>query len=88
MRTISGTSSTLPTINGDQPACWMPCVRQHRSSSGCTRSVWTAEELRPFLASAESDELSPLWLVATTTGLRRSELLGSRWQDLDLDLGS
>ncbi|MDP9363206.1 MAG: site-specific integrase [Chloroflexota bacterium] len=47
--------------------------------------TWTAEETRTFLAAAEADALHPLWSVAATTGLRRGELLGVRWRDLDLD---
>src|SRR5829696_6973491 len=46
---------------------------------------WTAEEARRFLAVAESDTYWPLWSLALATGLRRGELLGLRWQDLDLD---
>jgi integrase len=65
-----------------------PSARLARAARRRAMNVWTAEELRTFLASVESDELSPLWLLATTTGLRRSELLGSRWQDLDFDLGT
>src|SRR5207247_6828590 len=40
-----------------------------------------------FLAYAnEQDErLYALWVVAVTTGMRRGELLGLRWEDIDLD---
>jgi integrase len=51
------------------------------------RTVWNAEEARRFLATAESDTHRALWVVALATGLRRGELLGLRWQDLDLDAG-
>jgi integrase len=49
---------------------------------------WTAEEARRFLATAEADTYWPLWLLALKTGLRRGELLGIRWKDLDLDKGT
>ena len=35
-------------------------------------------------AHVDDDELYPLWTLAATTGMRRSELLGLRWRDLDL----
>lgn len=50
--------------------------------------TWTAEEARRFLAKAGTDTYWPLWLLALKTGLRRGELLGVRWQDLDLDRGT
>jgi integrase len=46
---------------------------------------WTAEEARRFLSAAEDDNYWPLWSLALATGLRRGELLGLRWQDLDFD---
>jgi integrase len=46
--------------------------------------TWTVEELRSFLEFAERDELYPLWVVLTTTGMRRGEGLGLRWSDIDL----
>lgn len=49
--------------------------------------VWSAEELRAFLAHAADDDLRPLWMVLATTGMRRGEALGLRWQDVDLDAG-
>lgn len=48
-------------------------------------SVWTAEELRRFLAHVADDRLFAAWLLVATTGMRRGELLGLRWRDLDLD---
>jgi integrase len=50
--------------------------------------VWTVAETRRFLAVAEQDHLWPLWLLAILTGLRRGELLGLRWQDIDWEGGS
>lgn len=47
--------------------------------------AWTAQELRAFLREAAGHRLFPaLWLLANT-GLRRSELLGLQWDDVDLD---
>jgi integrase len=36
---------------------------------------------------AAGDFYDPLWLLLLSTGLRRSEALGVRWHDLDLDRG-
>jgi integrase len=42
------------------------------------------EEARAFLDAARGDRLEALYVVAITVGLRRGELLGLRWTDLDL----
>ena len=47
--------------------------------------AWTAQQLQGFLRAAAGHRLFPaLWLISTT-GMRRSELLGLQWQDIDLD---
>jgi integrase len=46
--------------------------------------VWTKEELKKFLKSVRRDELYALWLMYTTTGMRRGEALGLQWSDVDL----
>lgn len=48
-------------------------------------SVWTPDQLRRFLECVRSDRLFAAWLRAATTGMRRGELLGLRWADVDLD---
>ena len=50
--------------------------------------TWNATDARAFLAKAKDDTYWPLWLLALKTGLRRGELLGVRWHDLDLDAGT
>ncbi len=49
--------------------------------------TWTAEEAKKFLAASETDTLHPLWYLALATGMRRGELLGLRWQDVDFTRG-
>jgi integrase len=54
-----------------------------RSIPKVEQQAWTAEELQRFLRTAAGHRLFPaLWLSAMT-GLRRSELLGLRWPDID-----
>lgn len=48
---------------------------------------FTEEESRALLAAAKGDRLEALYAVAITLGLRQGELLGLRWEDLDLDRG-
>jgi len=48
------------------------------------RPVWTPDELRTFLAAAEGDELFALYRLAALTGMRRGELCGLQWEDVDL----
>ncbi len=45
----------------------------------------TAQEAGRLLDVANGDRLEALYVLALTTGLRRGELLGLRWQDVDLD---
>jgi integrase len=49
--------------------------------------TWTAEQVGTFLASVRQDRLYAAWLLLATLGLRRGELLGLRWQDVDLANG-
>jgi integrase len=51
------------------------------------RRVWTGDQARTFLRAAEDDRLAALFRVALL-GLRRGELLGLRWSDLNLDAGT
>src|ERR671920_1174067 len=56
------------------------------------------EEMRPLsegeactfldVARASGDRFEPLYVLAITTGLRRGELLGLRWEDVDLERGT
>jgi integrase len=47
--------------------------------------VLLPDEVRAFLDAAREDRLEALYVVAVTVGLRRGELLGLRWTDLELD---
>ena len=51
-------------------------------------TVWSREELKEFLAATQGDRLYAMWVVLLTTGLRRAEVAGLRWSDVDLDPGT
>jgi len=51
--------------------------------SGEDMTTWTASELRTFLEAVESHRLYAALLLAATTGMRRGEVLGLRWSDID-----
>jgi integrase len=44
----------------------------------------SAEETRRLLAVACGDQLEALYVLAVTTGMRRGDLLGLKWSDVDL----
>jgi len=58
-----------------------------RSATHRPIKAWTADTLRRFLEATRDHELSALWMLIATTGLRRGEALGLRWSDVDLDTG-
>ncbi|MGA5642809.1 tyrosine-type recombinase/integrase [Streptomyces cinereoruber] len=51
-------------------------------------SPLTVHEARTLLASAQSHRLQALFELALRTGLRKGELLGLRWEDVDLNGGT
>jgi integrase len=48
--------------------------------------TWDADQVADFVRHPQDRELHDLWRVALGTGMRRGELLGLRWEDLDLDV--
>ena len=49
--------------------------------------VWTPEEAAQFLNVDQTDRLYPAFYLMLCLGLRRGELLGLRWSDIDLKAG-
>ncbi len=47
-------------------------------------NLWSMNELHRFLDSVRETHNYPLWLTLITTGIRRGEAMGLRWQDVDL----
>ena len=47
--------------------------------------TWSGEELATFLTFTAQDRDFPIYQLAAATGMRRGELLGLRWRDVELD---
>lgn len=59
------------------------------ASARSTRpKVWTADQLRAFLDFVADNRHLPAWIFLATSGCRRGECLGLKWDDLDLDAGT
>ena len=65
------------------PAARAKPPRSPRGTS--TMQFWTPEELARFLEHVRDHHWFPIWRLAAMTGMRRGEVLGLRWQDVDFD---
>jgi len=54
-----------------------------RAITKVEQEAWTAPQLRAFLRAAAGHRLFPAFWLSAVTGMRRNELLGLRWTDLD-----
>ncbi len=61
-----------------------PKVERDADEAGEMRT-WTPEELGSFLAAVAADRCYALWHLAAHTGMRRAELAGLRWTDVDFE---
>jgi integrase len=55
-----------------------------RAGAGHELKVWSAAELQSFLTLISAERLAPAYFLAAHTGMRRGEVLGLRWSDVDL----
>jgi integrase len=70
---FEGILSTNPATRAKRP----------RRTAQPSVEVWTADELRLFLAQMSSHRLHAFYRLAAYTGARRGELLNLRWADID-----
>lgn len=47
--------------------------------------AYTPEQLRVFASATAGDRLAAIWRLCALTGMRKGELCGLRWSDVDLD---
>jgi len=47
--------------------------------------TWTKEEVKKFLAQAKDHKYYIIYFLAVNTGMRRGELLGLKWEDIDFN---
>ena len=65
-----------------------PIVGVDRPSVGTQLSAsWTVDEARGFLAATREKRLGFAWALLLTRGLRRGDLCGLRWTEVDLEAG-
>lgn len=59
-----------------------------RAAQAPESTIWQPAQLRAFLDVADETDHGPMFRLAAFTGLRRGELCGLRWSDVDLEGGS
>jgi integrase len=68
----------------------------HRNAAAAARppsfsrpefATWSSEDLREFFSGIRDERVFAPLVVLATTGMRRGEVLGLRWSDVDLDAG-
>ena len=64
-----------------------PKAETARRDARQSRKFLTLDETRTFLAAIRGHRLQAAFHLTVTTGMRRGEVLGLRWRDLDLDNG-
>lgn len=58
--------------------------RKERRTVHGRKGIWTATEAAAFLQAVRDDRLYAAWALAVVCGMRRGELAGLRWSNIDL----
>lgn len=56
---------------------------RQRQAGSQEMKTWTVEEVRTFLNEMTDHRIGGAYTLAVTTGMRRGEILGLRWSDID-----
>ncbi|MFC5109054.1 tyrosine-type recombinase/integrase [Kibdelosporangium philippinense] len=77
----------LPSGRRPKAVVWTEPRVAHWQATGERPSVavWTVAQTAAFLAHVRGHHLYPLYLLVALLGLRRGEVAGLRWCDIDLD---
>jgi integrase len=92
-RTVAQTHKTLHRALEDAVR-WREIPRNPSDHARAPRfeakemTAWSMDDCRRFLDATAGDRLAALWLLALNSGMRRGELAGLRWPDVDLDDGA
>jgi integrase len=62
--------------------------RPKAQDSMAATGAWSAEEAGAFLSSVADDRLRAAWWLLLGRGLRRGEVSGLKWQNVDLEAGT
>ncbi|HLF43081.1 MAG TPA: tyrosine-type recombinase/integrase [Acidimicrobiia bacterium] len=61
-----------------------PATRARKApKAGREMLTWDEDQLRSFFHASAEDRLFPLWQMTAMSGMRRGEILGLRWDDVD-----
>ncbi|MEV4111171.1 site-specific integrase [Nonomuraea sp. NPDC049695] len=76
----------LPHPRRPHPVVWTAgrTARWQQTAERPAVAVWTEQQLAAFLTGVAQDRLYAAWWLAALRGLRRGELAGLRWTDVDL----
>ncbi|MER6000059.1 site-specific integrase [Nonomuraea angiospora] len=76
----------LPHPRRPHPVVWTAgrTARWQQAGERPAVAVWTDQQLAAFLTGVAQDHLHAAWWPAALRGLRRGELAGLRWTDVDL----
>ena len=65
-----------------------PSLARRKAKRPSSVMVWRGDHLGTFLDHVEQHRLYALFYVAAHTGMRRGEVCGLRWADVDMDAGT